>query len=200
MLRLLCAALSLSACLAHGAPAHDVAQSVLLVARPGMPDPNFSESVVLVTLGQNSEALGVILNRPLTRSLAEVLPGERFRRFTDPVYFGGPVADNALVALFQKEKAPGPVVTMLPDVFLALDPDIVDTLLGDPPATIRFYSGYSGWAPGQLKAEIERGDWLVLDADAETVFRADASRLWQDLVRRARALRAARGAVRRAAR
>jgi putative transcriptional regulator len=79
---------------------------------------------------------------------------------------------------------------MLPGVYFAVLPDSVDALLGDPPRKIRFFSGYAGWAPGQLQGELDRGDWLVVDADAKSVFLKDTSRLWQDLVRRARAVRA----------
>jgi putative transcriptional regulator len=79
---------------------------------------------------------------------------------------------------------------MLPGIFFAILPDSVDALLSKPPEKIRFFSGYSGWAPGQLQAEIDRGDWLVVDADAKTVFRRDTSRLWQDMVQRARAVHA----------
>ena len=65
------------------------------------------------------------------------------------------------------------------------------------PAKIRFFAGYSGWAPGQLRGELDRGDWLVVDADADTVFLNDTSKLWQDMVRRATAVRADAGSVRR---
>jgi putative transcriptional regulator len=173
--------------------AQEASRGIFLVARPDMPDPNFRETVVLLTRGDNTEAVGVILNRPLSRSLAQVLPGERFRRFTEPLYFGGPVAAGALFALFLGEKAPGPAVTLIPGVQLALDPDTIDALLRNPPATVRFFSGYSGWASGQLKNEVDRGDWFILDADAETAFRTDSSKLWQELIRRARAVRADSG-------
>ena len=163
---------------------------LFLIARPGMPDPNFRESVVLVTQSQGGETTGVIINRPTDRSLAELLPSERFEAFTDPIYFGGPVAQQGLFALFQSERYSGVAVPMLPQIYLAVLPDSVDALLDKPPAKIRFFSGYSGWAPGQLQGELERGDWLVVDADAKTVFLRDTSRLWQDMVKRARAVRA----------
>ena len=163
---------------------------LFLIARPGMPDPNFRESVVLVTQSQGGETTGVIINRPTDRSLAELLPSERFEAFTDPIYFGGPVAQQGLFALFQAERYSGVAVPMLPQIYLAVLPDSVDALLDKPPAKIRFFSGYSGWAPGQLQGELERGDWLVVDADAKTVFLRDTSRLWRDMVRRAGAVRA----------
>ena len=165
--------------------------AVFLVARPGMPDPNFRETVVLVVQAEGGgEATGVIINRPTDRSLAEILPGERFSRFTDPIFFGGPVAQQGLFALFESDKYSGAALRMLPEVWLAVLPDSVDGLVSKPPARIRFFSGYSGWAPGQLQGELERGDWLVAEADAKAIFMKDMSRLWQDLVRRARAVHA----------
>src|SRR5258705_13100465 len=79
---------------------------------------------------------------------------------------------------------------MLPGLYLAVVPDSVDALLNTPPPKIRFFSGYSGWAPGQLRGELDRGDWLVVNADAATVFLKDTSRLWQDMERRAGAMHA----------
>ena len=166
-------------------------KAVFLVARPGMPDPNFRETVVLVVQAEGGgEATGVIINRPTDRSLADILPSERFSRFTDPIFFGGPVAQQGLFALFQSDKYSGPALPMLPEVWLAVLPDSVDGLVSNPPAKVRFFSGYAGWAPGQLQGEVERGDWLVTDADAKTIFTKDTSALWQDLVRRARAVHA----------
>jgi len=176
--------------LATAAHGQATPKAVFLIAKPGMPDPNFRESVVLVVQSDRGEATGVIINRPTNRSLAELLPTERFESFTDPIFFGGPVAQQGLFALFQSDKYSGQAISMLSGLYLAVLPDSVDALLGKPPAKIRFFSGYSGWAPGQLQAELDRGDWLVVDADAKTPFIKDTSKLWQDLVRRARAVRA----------
>lgn len=179
------------------ANAQDLPKTFFLVARPGIADPNFRETVVLATENERSQVVGVIINRPTSRSLAELLRGDRFRRFTDPLYFGGPVEPGGVFAVFRAERAPGETIGMLPDVHLALHPDTVYSLTGSPPERIRFFAGYSGWAPGQLRGEIGRGDWFVAEADADAVFRKDTSALWQDMVRRAGAVRAGAGELRR---
>ena len=184
------AALLALVALATAAFAQGSSKALFLIARPGMPDPNFRETVVLVTQEESAEATGVVINRPSNRSLAEVLPGERFKPFKEPIFFGGPVAPQGLFAVFQADRFSGAAVRMLPGLYLAVVPDSIDALLNNPPPKIRFFSGYSGWAPGQLQAELDRGDWLVVDADAETVFQKDTSRLWQDMLRRASAVRA----------
>jgi putative transcriptional regulator len=67
---------------------------------------------------------------------------------------------------------------------------VLETVLRTPPERVRLFNGYSGWAPGQLAVELERGGWYVLNADTDTVFRKDMDKLWEELVRRARAVMA----------
>jgi len=179
--------------LATAVCAQGPSNTVFLIARPGMPDPNFGESVVLVTQDERAQATGVIINRPTDRSLAEILPSERFKSFTEPIFFGGPVAPQGLFAVFRGDGVPGEAVALLPGLYLALQPATIDALLKRPPPQIRFFAGYSGWAPGQLRGELDRGDWLVVEADADTVFQKDTSKLWRDMVRRASAIRADAG-------
>jgi putative transcriptional regulator len=175
---------------AAGAQAQDLSGTFFLVARPGMPDSNFRETVVLVTQGERNQTTGVIVNRPTDRSLAELLPGERFKPFSEPIFFGGPVQLQGLFAVFSADNTPGDALALFPGLYLALHAETVDALLGSPPAKIRFFVGYSGWAPGQLRTEMDRGDWLAVDADANSVFLKDTSGLWRDMLRRASAVRA----------
>jgi putative transcriptional regulator len=172
------------------AEAQEASRTLFLVAKPGLPDPNFRESVVLVTQNESGETAGVIINRPTHRSLASILPGERFRRFTEPVFFGGPVMSQGIFAVYRAEKRAGDSLTLLPGVYLSLQAATLDELIQKPPPRIRFYSGLCGWAPGQLQAEIGRGDWFVLDADADTVFTSDTTGLWSRLLRLARTITA----------
>ncbi len=153
---------------------------VFLVATPALVDPNFRRSVVLVTQAPDGTTVGFIINRPGRRSLAQILPdNEVFKRFTEPLYLGGPVNAAGLFAVFRaKEKPPG-ALSVLDDVSFALDPAVVEKLMHSPPAQVRFFNGYAGWVPGQLAAELDRGGWYVLNADAETVFRKDMDTLWE---------------------
>jgi putative transcriptional regulator len=175
---------------AHAVHAQD-APGMMLVAKPSILDPNFSHTVILVTQTPDGAAVGVIVNRTLNRSLAQLLPeNERLARFKEPLRFGGPVETDGLFALF---RAAGPRVEALPvagDLQLALMPVTVETLIDDPPASLRFFVGYSGWGPGQLRSELDRGDWWVMEIDPDVPFRTDTRELWEELARRAQSLRA----------
>jgi putative transcriptional regulator len=164
-----------------------------LVAKPSILDPNFQGTVVLVTNAPDGATLGVIINRPTERSLANILPGNpTLAKFTEPLYFGGPVERVGLFAVFRAKEAPGQSFPVAEDLHLALHPATVEQLLRKPPEKVRFFNGYSGWAPGQLAVELERGDWWVFEADPETAFRKDTATLWEELARRARSITALR--------
>jgi putative transcriptional regulator len=158
----------------HAAAAQQAERGFFLVAKPTLLDPNFQRTVVLVANAPDGATLGVIINRPLQRSLANILPGNpTLAKFTEPLYFGGPVEPVGLFAVFRAQEAPGQTFPVVGDLHLALLPPTVEQLLLKPPEQVRFFNGYSGWAPGQLANELQRGDWWVFDADPDTVFRKD---------------------------
>ena len=164
------------------------ASGVFLVAKRDLPDPNFRESVVLVTYPQRGGPFGVIINRPLNMKLSEAFPQyEALKGKQDVLHFGGPVAREGLVFLVRAVKPPPSSVRVLRDVWFTMDVEWVDELLtrADPTQGLRVYAGYSGWAQGQLQNEIARGDWLVVPADAATVFDKDPARIWHELIQRA---------------
>lgn len=153
------------------------ANGVLLVAQPGLDDPNFGRSVVLVTQTRDGETLGVILNKPTPARHA----GRR-------LWFGGPVMIGSVVALFASDAAP-PAASfhVLKNVYLSMHPGNLEALLGAPDARFRLYSGFAAWAPRQLEREFGRDAWLVLPADETLLFRDDMSGLWDELIAKAAA-------------
>jgi putative transcriptional regulator len=171
--------------------ASDPANGIFLVASPALLDPNFRHSVVLVTQMPDGGSVGFIVNRPGDSSLAQILPdNEVLKRFTEPLYLGGPVEAAGLFAVFRSKDPPPGSVRVLDDLSFAMDPAVVEQLLHAPPAQVRFFTGYAGWAPGQLAFELDRGGWYVVHADADTVFRKNMDTLWEELVLRARAITA----------
>jgi putative transcriptional regulator len=170
--------------------AHAGGPGLLLVAKPGLPDPNFARTVLVVAQDERGAALGVVLNRPADVSLAQLMDNDpRVARFTEPMYLGGPVERVGLFAVFRADRPPGPALQIADDLWLALGPETLEQLLADPPAQLRLYAGYAGWAPGQLAAEIDRGSWWVLDPDPDVVFRRDTRGLWDELAARANTVR-----------
>jgi putative transcriptional regulator len=167
------------------------ANGLFLVAKPTLTDPNFARTVVLVTQAEDASTVGVIINRPTSLKLADMLKGQQhpIHNYRHPVYFGGPVMRQVVVSLFRAEKPPEHAAFhVLKTIYLTMHPDNIASLLADPKARYRLYVGFAGWAPRQLESEFMRDGWFVLPADEATLFRDKTEGLWEELVERARRL------------
>ena len=45
------------------------------------------------------------------------------------------------------------------------------------------YSGYAGWAPGQLEREITEGSWIVIPVNAKVILDASPNDMWVKVLR-----------------
>jgi putative transcriptional regulator len=165
--------------------------AVVLVARPELADPNFRETVVLVAHTPRGDTVGVVLNRPMAERLSDVAPDfPRADAYAERLYRGGPVLPRMIVALFHSSTPPGATAfRVLPGVYLSLDPRIVDSLLEKHEGDYRLFAGFSGWAPGQLEAEMAHESWHAFPATEALLFRADTSGLWRELMEKSRSRR-----------
>jgi putative transcriptional regulator len=179
--RVAAALLVLLAALPAGAQRTELPNGILLIAKPSMIDPNFSETVVLVTQTPDASTVGVILNRP---------SGKRHEKTGEPMYTGGPVMPQVTVALFAAERAPVASFHVLQGVYLSMHPQNVDALPSRPEQRLRFFTGFSGWAPNQLQNELQLDGWFVLPVTEEILFRVDTHGMWRELLEKARGARA----------
>ena len=165
-----------------------LANGVFLVAKPDLPDPNFRETVVLITQPDaGSGPLGVIVNRPLAARLSDALPGiGEVPESSNQIYGGGPVARNRVLFLVRSREPAPRSLQVLDDVYLTGDPELpAKVARGDLKAeSYRAYIGYSGWAQRQLQAEIAAGGWYLAPADADMIFAADAASVWPAMIKR----------------
>lgn len=165
-------------------PRPELARGKLLVASDKLVDPNFRETVVLLLEHDASGALGVALNRPTEVRVALLLPEvEELGERPDTVFLGGPVARDRMVILVRAPSQPAESVQVVDGVYATARLDLLRELASTPRAESRFrvYVGFAGWAPQQLEAEVERGDWHILSGDAASVFHADPATLWPKL-------------------
>ena len=161
----------------------------LLVATPKLDDPNFARSVVLLLDHDDDGALGVIISRPTTVQVAEVLPGwSDLVTGPDVLFSGGPVAtDSALgVAVLDgsdEEDAPVGWRPLYPGAGL-VDLDAPPELLAGVLTGMRVFAGYAGWGAGHLESEIAEGAWYVVPAETGDLLDPDAEGLWRRVLRR----------------
>ena len=90
------------------------------------------------------------------------------------------------------DNAPGAgTVPLMKNLYLAFRANTIDHVIESTPNEARYFVGYVGWRPGELKSEIDRGLWAVLGADVDTIFRKDTEGLWEELLQQSRRVRAA---------
>ncbi len=191
-------AAAVSLLLVMGMAAPGVAQkaedtgAIMLVASPALVDPEYRHTVLLVVPVEGNRHVGVIINRPTQRSLSSLFPEhEPSKQVHDPVFLGGPMLRRAIFAMVRTDHNPGTgSIRMMKHLFLATQGSVVDEIIEKTPNEARYFVGYVAWRPGELRVEIDRGLWHVLDADEDTVFRKDTDSLWEELLRRARAVTA----------
>jgi putative transcriptional regulator len=176
-----------------GAPAFAQADdAIILIAHPQFRDLEYRQTVLIAAPAPNGGHVGVILNRPTRRSLGSLFPEhEPSKKVVEPVFYGGPFSRGALVALVKSDSAPGTgSVLLMKNLYLAFRANTIDHVIESTPNEARYFVGYVGWRPGELKGEIDRGLWSVTGADVDTVFRKDTEGLWEELLQQSKRIRA----------
>jgi putative transcriptional regulator len=184
------ALLMLAAGMARAQPATE--DALILVAHPAFRDLEYRQTVLIAAPAPNGGHVGVILNRPTRRSLGSLFPEhEPSKKVLEPVYYGGPFSRGALVALVRSDHPPGAgTVPLMKNLYLAFRANTIDQVIESTPNEARYFVGYVGWRPGELKGELDRGIWSTLDADIDRVFRKDTDGLWEELLQVTKRIRA----------
>jgi putative transcriptional regulator len=162
--------------------AAELRQGLLLYAAPGLPDPNFANTVVLLVEHGAQGSMGLVVNQSTDMSVEAALDLKEGTLGVDlPLYWGGPVQREAVLALVRAPR-PSPLArTVVEDVQITPDLGDVKAALGgrDPHVRVRVFAGYAGWDRGQLAAEVRSGTWVLDRADAATVFSSEPSQVWK---------------------
>jgi putative transcriptional regulator len=164
-----------------------VRKGQLLVATPSLHEPTFARTVIaLLEHDDENGSVGVVLNRPMTVAVAEVVDAVT-DLVTSPttLFDGGPVAPTTAIALGRVAPGAEPdgwtyVVPPLVTVDLAHDPSLLAVSVRD----LRVFVGYAGWSTGQLAGEIEEGAWYVVEGLPADAFGPDPESLWSAVLRR----------------
>ena len=156
----------------------------LLIAMPGMLDPNFSSTVTLVCEHNDEGALGIVINRPLNMKLEGLFEqldvSNPVKSVADhPVLNGGPVAKERGFVLHNPCTEYESSVAVSNEVHLTLSRDVIDEMAaGSGPDKSLVALGYAGWEPGQLEAEMLSNTWLTVPASPDVIFDVPFAERW----------------------
>lgn len=166
-------------------------QGKLLVAHPRFPlQSPFCKSVVYIYQDDAvNGTVGVVLNKMSQISVQDICANNNviYPDKFPKVFLGGPVNTNALVILHTDEWASTNTTPAGKGLRVSSDPLMFEKLsLGDQPAYWRCFMGISGWAMGQLDAEMNghypfnEKMWLTAQPNDDILFRANGDKQWKD--------------------
>ena len=151
----------------------------LLISEPFLNDDYFKRSVILLCEHNEEGSFGFILNNYLNIKLEDVLP--EFPAIKSRVSLGGPVKPENLYFLHTLGDKLEGSVAVLDGVYMGGEFEALKKLIVAKEVKeheIRFFVGYSGWEPEQLKGEIDQKAWIIANANAKEVMNTKLDKLW----------------------
>ena len=155
----------------------------LLLAMPGMFDPNFDHAVIAMCVHDENGALGIGLGgvrgdigfHELLGDLG-IDPGAA----PDcPVHHGGPVEPTRGFVLHSDDWGGEGTMAVAPFGGLSASVDILRAIAeGRGPKHWLIALGYAGWGPGQLEGEMRHHGWYAAEGRPEILYDRPASDRW----------------------
>lgn len=181
----------------------------LLIAAPSLADPNFCRTVVLILEHTEDGAFGVVLNRPGSIKVSELLASisEKSCECDSRAFVGGPVQRSSVLVLHGFDDLSERSQEVISGVYLGSELALLEDILsrslsgelgasssvelptgnGGPPGLegedgkrFRLFCGYAGWGAGQLDREMTAGGWLTVPAKLQHVFDIPTEKLWSE--------------------
>ncbi|MEZ5996518.1 MAG: YqgE/AlgH family protein [Hyphomonadaceae bacterium] len=162
----------------------------LLVAMPGMSDPRFDRTVIMMCEHDAAHAMGVVVNKPkdemtLSDVLAHMGLNAEASLAQRPVLDGGPVRPDRGFVLHSEDFAAGEAtLDVTQGVRLTATRDVLEAVASErAPSDFLLALGCAGWGAGQIEGELRQNAWLVVDADNAIVFSEDHATKWDRAIR-----------------
>jgi putative transcriptional regulator len=158
----------------------------ILIASPGLRDPRFDHTVILMVRHSPGGALGIVINRPLAeRPLASLLDaiGEKDSGITGSmrIFSGGPVQPEIGFVVHGTDYHRPETIEIDGRVAMTSSRDILrDIASHHGPEKMLVAFGYAGWGPGQLESELGQRAWFTTAADSKLIFDEDRDKVWDD--------------------
>jgi putative transcriptional regulator len=157
----------------------------LLIAMPGLTDPNFDRSVIYVCENQEQGSVGLIINRPMTYPLGFVfeqlnIEPINVEKNSLPLLFGGPVQPERGFVIHRPLGGWRSSLSITDEVTVTTSNDIIRAIATDTgPKDVLVTLGYAGWGEHQLEKEVLDNVWLVCPYKPELLYEVPFPDRWR---------------------
>ncbi len=150
----------------------------LLLSSPSLKDDVFGNTVILIHSHNGKGAEGLILNKPLGKTVGDFMCSEQFQELKHlPLYSGGPVAKDQLsFASFRWAK--NGELKCKP----AISAEEAKASMSKSGTILRAYLGSSTWTKGQLEDELENFYWFPAPAISSLLSMPQDKTLWKNIL------------------
>ena len=156
----------------------------LLIAMPALRDGPFARSLIYLCAHTGDGAMGIVLNRPLSKpSFQDLLqqldvspsPPARQLRLCE----GGPVDGARGFVLHTADWTGDGSLRVDSQTALTASLDVLQAVaMGNGPAMGLLALGYASWGPGQLDDELQRNAWLSAAPEPDLLFDSACDTKW----------------------
>lgn len=161
----------------------------IIIAPPGLQDPRFTRSVIMITHETRQGTFGLCLNR-LTENMVNDISDEVGTSINpnQPMFWGGPVNPQTVWMLHSHTWSLPQTVGIDGSWAMTSNRQMFHELAqGNWPEQFRITFGFTSWAPGQLEAELEGSEprsinssWLIWrNPDPDLLLDVAVNDLWR---------------------
>lgn len=156
-----------------------------LIAMPSMDDPFFARTVIFVCEHNENGAMGMVINRPLTISLSDVLTQMSITNNNPktsgmPVLYGGPLHQERGFVVHSPTGEWRSTFQVNPDIGVTTSRDILEAIAENKwEGDVLVSLGCAGWQPGKLEEELMSNIWLSVPADKDILFHVPYEKRWE---------------------
>ena len=154
----------------------------ILVAMPAIKDTFFNKSVILLCRYDEEGAFGLVMNRPTTTLVKEILTEEMQENVAAdiPLLLGGPVQPESFWAVHSSDFSVEETTVLSPKINLSSAQDVLYSLAnGQDVRSYHIGYGYAGWGAGQLDWEIQEESWWLGPLDELLLLDLDYKLRWE---------------------
>ncbi len=149
-----------------------------LAASPSFGGAFFEEAVILLLEDSERGSFGVIVNKPIGKTIGEL--GGKFENELNnvEVFEGGPISPER-ISLAVCCDNPNNESSFS---FGATPEKALEIMKKNESARVAAFAGYAEWSPHQLQREINEGIWVVSNAEIDYLFELPPSEIWKQII------------------